>query len=294
MSQLVETTRTFFFSSDENLGAVNKDLKGSRFQVRLNTPLSVPPTAIDVAIECIAANIWYVSPNIAEEYGNNRLHLVYYSTPLNLTPITITIPDGLYGTDTLNAVVQRQIATFQIPDGTSNFVPTSIALFENPATQRVVISLSNKLGFDANPIPGPGKNNIAETLGFTNSFTASYTGETFEADEVAKFNRINSYLLHTDLVQDGISINSQYDSILTEVQLNARPGDLLAYRPFIPYRVSGKHLKYGNKDFLTFYLTDEQNRPVDTFGENYSFTIIVKYKIREHTSMLGINVPHLN
>jgi len=287
MSTVIETQETFFFSSDKTIGAQNRDLNGSRFQVRLNKPISVPPTAMDVSIECIAANIWYTSPNVAAEYENNRLHLVY-----NSTPVVITIEDGLYDSASLDALVQRAIQKIPIPGGTGNFASSSIKIFENPATQRIVIELAAGLGIDT--ALGLGKNNIASTLGFTVDVVATVTGETFEADRVAKLNRINAYLLHTDLVQDGISINSTYDSILTEIQLTTGVGGLINYRPFIPYKVSGKHLKYGNKDLLTFYLTDEQNRPIDTFGENYSFTIVIKYKLREHSSMLKINVPHLN
>lgn len=285
MNNLVETQETFFFSSDSDLGAQNKDLNGSRFQVRLNKPISIPSAAVDVSIECIAANIWYTSPNIAAEYNNNILYLEY-----NNTSIPITLPDGLYASDTLNAYVKREIGKITIPGGTTKISSSSIKIFENPASQKIVIALAN--GFTVDATIGP--NNVAQTLGFTTSVTSTYTGEGFEADEIAQLNRINAYLLHTDLVQDGISINSQYDSILTEIQLTASAGRLLNYRPYIPYKVSGKHLKYGNKDLLTFYLTDEKNRPIDTFGENYSFTVVIKYKIRENASMLRLNVPHIN
>lgn len=287
MSQIIGTEETFFFSSDTELGAQNKDLDGSRFQIRLNKSISIPPSAMDVSIECIAANIWYTSPNISDEYKNNRMHLVFNSTVFYLT-----IPDGLYGSDTLNATIQREISKQPVPGGSGNFAGSSIVIYENPATQRVVIGLASGLQLITSDLPG--KQNVAPTLGFTIDVISTYTGESFEGDEVAKLNRINAYLLHTDLVQDGISINSQYDSILTEVQLNVDPGSLLSYRPFIPYSVSGKHLKYGTKDLLTFYLTDEKNRPVNTFGENYSFTIVIKYKMRENSSMLHINVPHIN
>ena len=285
MNSLVETQETFFFSSDSNLGAQNKDLNGSRFQVRLNTPISIPSSAIDVSIECIAANIWYTSPNIAEEYKNNILYLEY-----NSTTIPITLPDGLYASDTLNAYVKRALGKITKPGDTSKFAESSIKIFENPASQKIVFALAAGLTLDATS----GPNNVSQTLGFTTSVTSTYSGESFEGDEIAQLNRINGYLLHSDIVQDGISINSQYDSILTEVQLTAEPGKLLNYRPYIPYKVSGKHLKYGNKDLLTFYLTDEQNRPIDTFGENYSFTIVIRYKMRENASMLRLNVPHIN
>ena len=135
--------------------------------------------------------------------------------------------------------------------------------------------------------------NVAKTLGFTTDILATFTGEGFLGDSIAQLNRINSFLIHTDLVHDGLSINSSYDSILTDIQLTVSPGSLLTYRPYIPYRVTGKHLKYGTKDLITFRLTDEQNRHIDTFGEEWSLTIIIRYKIHDHTSMLQLNAPHV-
>lgn len=288
MSSLVETELTYFFSSSESLGATNKDLNGSRFQVRLNKPIAVPPAAVDVSIECVAANIWYNSPNVAAEFGNNTFHFEYASVPFSFV-----LPDGLYGSDTLNQIIQRNLAQTDNPLG-GKFSPTSIVISENVATQRVVISLADGMTIRTDPAFS---NNIAATLGFTHdihtNLISTFTGHSFEGDEVAQLNRINSYLLHTDLVHDGISINNSYDSILSEMQLTVPPGSLLTYRPYLPYKVSGKHLKFGTKDNLTFYLTDEQNRPIDTFGENYSFTLVIRYKVKEHATMMQINNPHL-
>lgn len=296
---LIETEQTLFFSSNENLGAQNKDLNGSRFQVRLDRPVSIPPSAVDVSIECSSANIWYTSPNIAEEYGNNKLHLRFYQDPgFSISAdVVLTIPDGLYGGDTLNAVVQRLISNTVIPyliqpDPQEYFSPSSIRIYESPAEQKLVIELSKFLGINTDPLA---ENNVAYTLGFTTDVFGQFTGrgQKFVADEIAKLNRINSYLLHSDIVQDGISINSSYDSILTEIQLDVGPGELITFRPYHPYKISGRHLKHGPRDLITFYLTDEQNRPIDTFGEDFSFTIVIKYKLREHSAMLNINVPHV-
>jgi len=285
---LIQTEETYFFSSSEELGAINKTATGDKFEVRLDKPVSIPPSAVDVSIECVGANIWYTTPNIAAEYNNNTLYLFYGEIAV---PVTIVIPDGLYGADTLNATIRRAISAIDIPGaGGLKFASTSIQISSNPATQRIVITLADNLGMFADPLA---TNNVADTLGFTSDINATYTGQHFEGDSVAKLNRINSYLLHTDLVNDGISINSSFDSILAEIQLTADPGDLLTYRPYIPYRISGKHLKYGTKDNLTFYLTDELNRPIDTFGENFSFTIVIRYKIYEHATMLQLNTHHV-
>lgn len=292
MSGLIETENTYFFSSSEQLGAINKDRNGSRFQIALQKPITVPPAAIDVSIECIAANIWHYSPNVSAEFNNNTFHFQYAGVD-----IPIVLPDGLYGADSLNKTVQRLLSAVDIPGSPGvKFAESSILIYGNVATQRIVIQMAGGLSLNVDTaLP----NNIAPLIGFTvgtvgTLVTSQYVGHYFEGDQLAEINRINAYLLHSDIVQDGISINSSFDSILAEIQLTARAGSLLTYRPYIPYKVSGKHLKFGPKDFLTFYLTDELNRPVDMFGENYSFTIVIKYKIYDHAANIPVNTPHVN
>ena len=131
---LVQTEQTLFFSSSEALGAQNIDLDGSRFQVRLDAPISVPPGAVDVTIECVAANIWFVSPNISEEIGNNKLYMSY-----NLLNIPVfTLPDGLYGADSLNLTIKRWLKSQGIPGGSGRFGEDAIKITADIATQKLV------------------------------------------------------------------------------------------------------------------------------------------------------------
>ena len=87
---LIDIENTYFFSSSAALGAKNIRDDGSSFQIRLDKPIFVPPTAIDCTIECRSANIWFICPNISDKYVNNH---VYYSTTetedgtLTITPL---------------------------------------------------------------------------------------------------------------------------------------------------------------------------------------------------------------
>ena len=56
---LITVENTYFFSSDPSVGAKNLSDDGSKFEVRLDKPLSVPPSSIDVSVECRSANIWF-------------------------------------------------------------------------------------------------------------------------------------------------------------------------------------------------------------------------------------------
>jgi hypothetical protein len=300
---LIQTEQSYFFSSDEKIGALNKELQGSSFEVKLKSPIKIPPGAVDATIECMAANVWNNSPNIAVEYENNHFYWDYaYTTTSNFVITSnfasydFLIPDGLYGVNTLNAEIQRQLKAEDIPgqNAGTKFAETSIVLSANEASQRVVISMAEHIGFITDT--DTYVNNVAVTMGFTTgaSFIPTHEGHSFIADNVAQFNRINSYLLHGNLIQEGISINNSYDSILAEIQISVKPGSLIAYRPFIPYRVSAKHLKYGGEDLLRWRLTDDLNRPVNMFGENWTFTIVVRYKIEDQNIMMQGQIPHIS
>jgi hypothetical protein len=278
---------SFFFSSNDDpttLGpALNKDLNGSRFQVRMEPPISVPTDAQSVTIECVNANILHVTPNIAAEYGNNTMYVEYdYDDGGPQTfGMTLVLTDGNYTTDTLNSEVQRLLSSYDSPPlNAQKFSPGAIIISENTATQRVIITLANNLR-----ILTSGVNNVMPILGFTGAdLESTYDGENFYADSVAQLNRVNSYLLHGDIVQGGIPLNSQQDNIFAQVDIDVPAGGNINFRPFNPLKVSGTHLKYGDKDLLTFYMTDEKNRPVNTLGENFTFTLVIRYQKPVHNN----------
>jgi hypothetical protein len=294
MSSLIEIQKTYFFNSSPILGAFNRSADGSKFEVLLSKEIVVPPTAVDCTIECRSANIWFTSPNIAAEYNNNILYLTY-----NGVDFEIIIPDGLYNVVELNSTVQRIISDLYIPLGGGvfdvfRFKPNTISFGAIRSQQRVLLRMNAGLEFrtDSNLI-----NSVASVLGFTSTpgsppLIATYDGDFFEAENVARLNRINSYLLHADIANEGLSVNNSYSNILTEIQLNNLGiGELLIYNPFLPYKLNGNHLKYGSKSLLAFRLTNELNEPIDTFGEDYSFSMTISYRIESHTSMIDTAIP---
>ena len=285
---LIRKDLTYFFSSNTAIGAQNKDNNGARFQVPLNRSLSVPANAVDVNIEVTSANIWFTSPNISQFYKNNILYLDY-TIPLGISvQFNITIPDGLYSVFTINQTIEHILNGILIP-GTGDYFPcNSIVLTADTATQKVKtqFGISNlSIITDQAEI-----SNIAPTLGWYDQNDplvtdigqigpATYTGEVFTALSVAQLNKINSYLLHGDVVKNGIQVNNRQANILTEIQLNVSAGKLLTYRPYLPYKLDGGHLKHGSRDLLTFWLTNELNEYIDTNQENYSFSLTISYLI---------------
>ena len=113
------------FSSDPAAGALNVHNKGSSFSVSLNNPISIPVGAMDCSVDVIQANIWYVTPNI--------------SAVTNPGSYQITIPDGLYSLDDLNATLSREFANL-------GFAANIILLSPDGPTSKSIITYTIRPG----------------------------------------------------------------------------------------------------------------------------------------------------
>ena len=104
---------------------------GSSFQVTLHDPIVIPKEAVECKIGVIAANVWNTSPNIAASYGNNQFEFTTTSAPAGTYPLTI--PDGLYSVEGLNAYLSSQFLNLGLP---ANLITIS----GDAATQRSIIT----------------------------------------------------------------------------------------------------------------------------------------------------------
>jgi hypothetical protein len=275
MTSYITKTSALSFNSNPVVGAqVTDGSNGSRFSVRLEEPLHIPQEAVSATMEVISANIWYTSPNISPDHHNNNIYFFFEGTEYALV-----IPSGLYNLLELVEAI-RNLLTYSSP------IPPSLFKLEaDYATNKVTIILGVGLDvFVDNVDPHP--NNVLNTLGFTISendsgtkISGGATGAIHTSDTIATLNQINSYLIHASIAQRGITVNNRNTSILAEVQLDAVPNSQIRYRPFLPVAVDASLLQHGHVDTIDFWLTDEQDRLVDTNGEYWQFTILFKYLI---------------
>lgn len=280
---IIEIEKTYFFSSSVANGATNITNKGSSFEVALDGEMKVPPGALDCTIECRSANIWFIMPNISTAHKNNRLYFKY--DPSAMAGFTtlwdyIEIPDGLYSLSDLNTCVRRLIGMKTMPNTTTRYNQNSITISSNSSTQRVIVQMSPGFILGVTTL----ENNICKTLGIDQPLNVVgilflHVNDYHEAENTANLTPINSFLLHSDLVENGLRVNNGISNILTEIQLLSGPGTFLTYRPYLPYKLDGNHLKFSSRSHLKFYLTDQDQNPLDMFGESYSFSVVIKYKI---------------
>ena len=256
-----------YYSSDATTGAQNVSADGSSFSVQLNAPLRIPASAVDCTISVLQASVWNTSPNIAASFGNNVFSFIVAETPY-----TIVIPDGLYSLSGLNAYLSSQFVNLGL-------AANSIVLSGDEATQRTVLTFSGigdlvdftvansvrlVLGFDARIAPVGG----APSVGF-NEYS----------DNPAAFNRTNSFIITSDLVSDGIPINSTAANVLVNIPIDAAPGSQVNYAPQNPLPINATELIGAIKNQFSFQLRNQTLETIPTAGELYSLVIEFVYTI---------------
>lgn len=266
MSALLSRCLSLILNSDPAAGAENVSADGSSFQVALHDPIVIPKDAVECKIGVIAANVWNTSPNIAASYGNNQFEFTTTSAPAGTYPLTI--PDGLYSVEGLNAYLSSQFLNLGLP---ANLITIS----GDAATQRSIITfLTSGDSIDFTIV-----NSVREVLGFNSAvITAPSANYSFFSDNVAAFNRINSFLLASNIVAQGIPINNQSRGIIGSVPISVAPGSQIVYSPQNVVWFNAKELIGAGKINLAFQLLDQDLRPAPAV-DPYNFTIHIDYTI---------------
>ena len=262
----VEFQQSYIFDSGTQNGAKNKSEDGSTFDVQLPQPIVIPKEAVNCTIEVIQANVWYTTPNISIGKNNNKFKF-HTDMDRNVTK-TLTFPDGLYSVTAFNT----QLALLLVDGG---FEADLFSVVGDDATQKTVITygaIDLALNFS-------GGDTCKDILGFEDiEYDFSTTaGEPAFGQDIARFNTLNSYLIHTDLVSQGIPVNSIGASIISQVPISSRPGSQIVYQPQNPARTDLTNLIGLPRNSFRIWITDQNNEYLDTNGEDFTVVVIIRY-----------------
>ena len=267
MSVIVDKQLSYTFSSNTSTGATNIQNNGASFSVALNSPIYIPKGTVDCTVEVLQAAVWNTSPNIAVEFGNNRLSFSYSELLYDFV-----IPDGLYSLTDLNTTISRLLAN-------AGLASNLFILSGDQSTQKTVITYSVsgvRIDF-TNP------DSIRTVLGFDARLSPvggiSAAGQSDFSDNTAVFNRINSFFVRSSMVNNGLPLNNVGSGIIAAIPITAAPGSQINYAPTIPIAVDASNLPGTTLQFISFDLLDQELRYVNTVGEDWSITLAIKYKI---------------
>lgn len=276
---LVPEEINILVTSDPKQGAQNVTPYGSRFKIKLEQPIEIPKTALNVTLSVEESTIWWTVPNILTGL-NDKLYVTgpTQANPAIIQTEVLTIPLGLYDASGLNETVQNLLtnAGFQITDGVPAVSKPIFTITTDEATSRILIRFEYstvRLDFTPNDTP-------RDILGLNAEAYGPYvlTPYNLPAPNVAQFNTVNYFLIHSDLVQDGLRINNSYNQTIAQVLIDVAPGSQIVSKPFNPARISCDRLAGSSIDSFNVWLTDDAQREVNTNGEYYTARIRIAYQ----------------
>ena len=264
--------QTLLLSSSTANGALNKSADGSQFQVQLEQPLKIPQDAKYCKAQISDAQIWWTIPNIITGENDSMDVTGPRASDDAKTNYTFTIPQGLYDLSAITSSILNELE-----NQGAKIDPLPIIDFEaDEATQRVVLILN----YADSAVDFTIANSPREILGFD---SADYTvpGAIVPYNQLAPnnaaFNQVNSFEIHGDVVDAGISKNGTFTDIVAKVPITVSPGSQILYAPFYPIPSQCQNLIGATRQFLRFWLTDELGRAVNTNGEDWQFSLTIKW-----------------
>lgn len=275
---LLERLQSFIFNSDSKSGAENVSSDGSMFTVTLNSPIKIPKDAVDCTVGVLQSAIWNTSYNIAASFGNNAFRFTTTAAPAGT--YTLVIPDGLYSVAGLNSYLSSQFVNLTLP-------ANLITIGGNTATQKSIVTfLTNGDNVDFT-IP----NSVAGVLGFgAVVITAPSANFSFFSNSTAQFNRVNSYIIASNLVAAGIPVNSSSRGVIATIPINAAPGSQINFSPTNVVWFDASDLIGTQRSNLQFSLLDQDLRPAGTGGNSYTFTVNIRHHMYIGTGTIPLKL----
>jgi hypothetical protein len=207
-----------------------------------------------------------VFPNIKASLNNNQFHPIISGTPVNCS-----LRDGLYAVNDINESVHEAInnanfaavcrITFQ-PDTATNTVTCTIT-----ATVPVVINWS---------LPN---NNIANVLGFTGTINHTTGTGHYESTDRPRLNSTTAVLVHCSHASGSYFGSKGNSDVVASIPINVAPGRSIQYAPSHPPE-SGLGSVDENIDSIDVYLTNQNNEPLETRGEDWLVLLEIQYMIK--------------
>ncbi len=253
-------------SSNTANGAVSKSAKGDRFSIILSDDFAIPDGVFNCEVSVPQAKVWFATPNVLND-GKTNINsvIIIYQGDVQ----QIYVPQGIYSIDGINEAIETKLENQGLPD-------RLITISGNEATNRVEVEF-NYVGTTLFIEDGDLFNTI---LGFDPiDFTSTIVQQTISGQSPASLNHINSYRIHTNLVQNGLRANKNYNQTVAVVPIDVAPNSQITYEPIHPLICSADELIGTTRTKMDFWITDEENNEIEMGGEDWEFVLQVSYLV---------------
>jgi hypothetical protein len=254
-------------SSSTSAGAYNVSSGHNKFDVTFQDEVKIPQHARNITVEVANASIWNTAFNISTALNNNYFYLDVSGDQV----YRVLIPDGLYDLSTLANAINISLVNSNLPSNIITFTADN-------ATQKVIINFTVaglRLDFTQN-------DTCRDILGFNDAYApAVYTTDNISiyGNSTAGFNLVDYFLIHSSIVSGGLSINGTKSSVVSRILIDASPGSQIVYFPHIAIKVPAQNLANSTIHFAHSWLTDQNNKDIDLNGEDWSYTIVIRFQL---------------
>ena len=179
----------------------------------------------------------------------------------------LTIPQGLYDLNGINQAISRELENA----GANSL----ISLTPDEPTNRVEI----RFNYNTVVVNFTYPDTPREILGFNNAIYGPYATVPLNviAPNIAQFNQVNYYLIHSDLTNKGIRFNNAYNQTIAQVLIDVAPGSQIISKPFNPARINVNELIGAKRNNIRMWLTDDSDNRVNTNNEYWSARLVIRY-----------------
>jgi len=214
-----------------------------------------PPIVLDQRKKyamCITnSTMFFTFPNIYNTTSSTYTKNNVLNFTVGATAYTITIPQGLYDINSLSNTISNSLVNL----GLANNL---IILTGDAPTQRSVIQLNS-----ANASIQFGTSSIRTVLGFDAvTIGPGVSGTFYYSNNIAAFNTLSEILLHATCCNgfknNNVEISSNSD-VVASIVINSGISQQIQYDPNQLIKVP---IVQYMLDRVTFYFTDQENRPL--------------------------------
>ncbi len=200
-----------------------------------------------------------------------------------VTTVTIKVPAGNYNINSFTIAIAA-LLNANSPNGWV-YTATYPNAFTQNNTGKITYTVVGNTSQPLLSFPG-NDSHLSEQFGFDRGSTISFAGNTLISANVCVFVNEDTLFIHSDICDNGS------DDILQEIYTsNNAPLSIITY---LCPDINGfsKRLKVSSNLIMNFYLTDENNKPIDLNGLNMLFTLLL-YK-RNKFFDIGLEVMKHN
>lgn len=234
---------------------------GDSFATEFNPPLNFKGNK-KLKLSVKNATLWYTTPNV--DTTNNAMRVT-----VGVTDYDLVFDTGLYSFEAF----QTELAD-QLKNAGAN--ADQITLTASIATQKVIINFN----YASTTVDFTVSNACYAILGFEASTYTDSAGESVKAPNVAAFNQIKYYLIHSSICSKGISNNGKYNKIIARINIpkNTSVGSQIIYEPYSPSIIDEKGLLNQDISRIRSWITDQDNTPLNMLSETWSYMLNFDYE----------------